>query len=123
MNEEDFDNWIAAYIDIYDSSEDLEENHPSYWAIERFVDLEAEFPETCWVAILTIVAKQPSNRILENLAAGPLEELLELHGVGYIDRIEKEAHVNPEFRNLLNSLWKITDEAIWKRILRARLGN
>jgi len=121
MNEEDFDNWITAYIEVYDSNGDRDENHPSYWAIERFVDLEAEFPEICWVAILTIVAKNPSQRILDNLASGPMEELLELHGAEFIDRIEKEARANPSFQNLLQSVWEITNKALWERILRARL--
>jgi len=120
MNEEDFDNWITAYIDVYDNNGDRDENHPSYWAIERFVDLEAEFPETCWVAILTIVAKKPSQRILDNLASGPMEELLELHGAEFIDRIEKEARANLGFRNLLQNVWEITNKGLWERILRAR---
>lgn len=121
MNKEDFDNWVAAYIVLFDSNNDPDENHPSYWAIERFVDLEADSPEDCWAAILSIVAKNPSARILANLASGPMEELLELHGNEYIDRIEKEARINADFRNLLHNVWEITNETIWRRILRARL--
>ena len=121
MNETDFDNWVAAYIDVYDNSNDPDENHPSYWAIERFVDLEADSPEECWAAMLSIVAIKPSPRVLANLADGPMEELLELHGIEFIDRIEKEAQINPDFRNLLHRVWEITDKAIWQRLLRARL--
>jgi len=69
---------------------------------------------------LTIVAKKPSQRILDNLASGPMEELLELHGAEFIDRIEKEARANLGFRNLLQNVWEITNKGLWERILRAR---
>ena len=121
MKKEDFDNWVAAYIDIFSNQDEPDERHPSYWAIEQFADFEADYPEECWNAMLSIVAKEPTPRILANLAAGPMEELLELHGSDYIDRIEKEARINPDFRNLLHSVWEITNKSIWKRVLRARL--
>ncbi|MBT8147055.1 MAG: hypothetical protein KJN90_09390 [Gammaproteobacteria bacterium] len=121
MDKSSFDKWVEAYIDLYDNNDVPDENHPSYWAVERFVDLEADFPEDCWAAILSIVAKRPTPRILANLASGPMEELLELHGNEFIERIEKEARTNPDFRNMLHSVWEITNEAIWRRLLRVRL--
>ena len=121
MNKTDFDNWIKAYIDLFDNNNAPDEHHPSYWAVEQFADFEADNPEDCWAAILGIIAKKPSPRILAKLASGPMEELLELHGKDYIDRIESEAARNPDFRDMLHSLWEITNEEIWRRVLRARL--
>lgn len=114
------DEWVDAYISVYDSNDSLDEEHPCYWAIEKFADLEAGFPELCWQAIREIVERQPAHKILANLAAGPLEELVELHGPEYIDRIEKEAQSSSSFRVLLRELWETTNETIWSRILRAR---
>jgi len=121
MNKADFEKWVAAYIDVYENDNDPDENHPSYWAIEQFADMEADFPEECWAAILSIVAKRPTPRILAHLASGPMEELLELHGNEFIERIEKEAKTNSDFRKLLHSVWEITNKAIWQRLLKARL--
>lgn len=120
MAVENLEEWVNAYIAIYDGNDSIGEEHPCYWAIERFVDLEADFPELCWQAITEIVEKKPVHRVLVNLAAGPLEELVELHGSEYIDRIEKQAKSNSDFRVLLRELWETTDETIWSRILRAR---
>ena len=120
MAVENLEEWIAAYIAIHDGNDPIGEEHSCYWAIERFVDLEADFPELCWQAITEIVEMKPAHRVLANLAAGPLEELVELHGAEYIDRIEKQARSSPDFRILLQQLWETTDEAIWSRILRAR---
>lgn len=120
MAVEDIDEWVDAYISIYESNDPVGEEHPCYWAIEKFVDLEADFPELCWQAINEIIEKKPTKRVLANLAAGPLEELVELHGPDYIDRIEKVAQSSSDFRVLLRELWETTDEAIWARLLRAR---
>lgn len=120
MAVENLDVWVDAYISVYDSDDSLDEEHPCYWAIEKFADLEADSPELCWQVIRKIVERQPVHRVLANLAAGPLEELVELHGPQYIDRIEKEAQSNSDFRVLLRELWETTNESIWSRILQAR---
>lgn len=123
MTEEEFHNWVEAYIEIYSGKEEFDEFHPQYWAIEKFADLEADSPEICWAAILIIQRKNPDERVIANLAAGPLEELVELHGDDFIERIEKEARSSSQFRNLLNLLWETTDEELWKRIVKARLDS
>lgn len=120
MAVEDLDKWVSAYISVYESDDPIGEEHPCYWAIEKFADLEADSPELCWQAITEIVEQKPSQRVLANLAAGPLEELVELHGPEYIESIEKQAQTNPDFRILLRELWETTNGAIWSRILRAR---
>lgn len=123
MTEQEFERWINAYIDIYSSNSEVDEFHPHYWAIEHFVDLEADHPEVIWAAIITILKKAPAERVLANLASGPLEELIELHGTEYISRIEKEAQENPPFRSLLHGVWETTNPAIWARVVRARLDS
>ncbi|MBT3532029.1 MAG: hypothetical protein HOF74_08070 [Gammaproteobacteria bacterium] len=123
MTEEEFHNWVAAYIEIYSGKEEFDEFHPQYWAIEKFVDLEADSPEICWAAVLIILRNNPDERVLANLAAGPLEELIELHGNDFIDRIEKESRSSPLFRSMLQGVWETTDEVIWNRVLKARLDS
>jgi hypothetical protein len=78
----------------------------------------------CDLHRLQIDKPRPDEEITQHgihrLAAGPLEELIELHGVEYIDHIEKTAQTNLNFRLVLRKLIETTDKNIWSRILRAR---
>ena len=74
-------------------------------------------PELAWQAI---VAATHDPRIVAHfdvLAAGPVEDLLSLHGPSFIDRVETEAQANPNFASLLGGVWRLnmTDE-VWVRV-------
>jgi hypothetical protein len=120
MEMEEFSAWVDAYIEVHDSDSASDEHHPCYWAIEKFADMEMDFPDLNWAAMLQIISTTTSDSVIQSLAEGPLEELVELHGVEYIDKIEKEAQSNLNFRLLLRELIETTDKTIWNRILRAR---
>ena len=120
MEMEELNAWVNAYIDVQESENPSDENHPSYWAIERFADLEMHHPDLNWAAMLQIISLTTSDKVVYSLASGPLEELVELHGMEYIDKIEKAAQSNLNFRLLLRALIETTDKNIWARILRAR---
>ncbi|MEX0964409.1 MAG: DUF6869 domain-containing protein [Pseudohongiellaceae bacterium] len=112
--------WVDAYIEVHESGNSSNEHHSCYWAIEKFADMEMNHPDLNWAAMLQIISKSTSDSVIEALAEGPLEELVELHGEQYIDRIEKVAQSNLDFRLLLRELIETTDKTIWNRILRAR---
>ena len=120
MENEELEKWVDAYIEVYDHEEIVDEFHPCYWAVEKFADLEADAPEFCWEAMKSILAKSSSERVLTNIALGPMEELIELHGADYIGKIEKEAQTNLNFREMLRAVLETTNEEVWNRVLRAR---
>ena len=120
MEMEELNAWVNAYIEVHDSENSSNENHACYWAIEKFADMEMDHPDLNWAAMLQIISLSTSATVIYHLAAGPLEELVELHGVEYIDQIEKAAQTNLNFRLLLRELIETTDKNIWSRILRAR---
>jgi len=120
MEMEDLNEWVNAYIEVHESGNSSDEHHACYWAIEQFADMEMERPDLNWAAMLQIVSITTSDSVIHNLAQGPLEELVELHGAQYIDKIEKAAQTNLNFRLLLRELLETTDKPIWARILRAR---
>lgn len=63
----------------------------------------------------------PSHHVFQNLAAGPLEELLSRHGAELIEEIEVEARRSPEFNLLLGGVWKNSmSEEVWRRVCAAR---
>ena len=110
-----------AWITAHSSSVSPEERDKNFWAYGRLYCLVLDSPHQAWTAILTILDKDASEDTMMNLAAGPLEDLLSKHGPEVIDRVEKEAHANPTFSNLLGGVWQSgTDDQIWKRIERVR---
>jgi hypothetical protein len=79
-------------------------------------ELIQEAPEEAWLTILEIVTQDNSSWNIENLGAGPLEDLLVYHGPVFIGRIEALAD-NPSVRALAQQAWKndMTDQ-VWERL-------
>jgi Family of unknown function (DUF6869) len=88
-----------------------------FWAFERLSDLVRDDPEDAWKVIEMIRRLDGADRVLANLGAGPLENLLVAHGDEFIDRIECLAKSDEQFRKLLGIVWqnKMSD-AIWMRV-------
>lgn len=87
------------------------------WSFEEIYDLTHKDPQTAWDVILTILKIDQSPIIVQNLSAGPLEDLLVYHGEQIIVLVEAEATKNQKFAKLLGGVWKnaIKDE-IWNRV-------
>ena len=120
MEMEELNDWVNAYIEVHETGNSSNEHHSCYWSIEKFADMEMDHPDLNWAAMLQIVSLTTADSVIQHLAEGPLEELVELHGAEYIDKIEKTAQTNLNFRLLLRELLETTDKNIWSRILRAR---
>lgn len=120
----DLEAWIAAYIEAQSLEKTINEDHPLWWAVDRFMDVltSLQAAEAAWCAILAILAKNPSDRVLANLAAGPLEDVIEYWGPNFIDRIEQLAWGDLQFRNLLTGVWETSSAEIWNRVQRAASG-
>ena len=88
--------WIEYY-----SSKD----NSLLWASEELNDLCHEYPEKGWKVILEISSLTDDPRVLGNLAAGPLEELLCTHGAQFIERFEVHTRQNPEFVPVTKGIW------------------
>jgi hypothetical protein len=83
----------------------------------KFHDIEYHQPEILWAMILAIHTRDQSVHIREVLSAGPLENLLALHGEQFIDRVESEARRDPSFAKLLGGVWKNRmSDAVWQRV-------
>jgi len=92
----------------------------SFWAWEELDQLCSNQPDVGLATILQILATDQSDAVFENLAAGPLEDLLVRHGEEFIDRVEAEARRNPSFKLLLGGVWRnAMDPLVWERVQRA----
>ena len=120
LSADELNEWASAYIEAQESTETIDENHPMFWPIMKFFDLSLDHPEMCWTAILVILSREPSDKVLGILAAGPLEDLIEDHGPEYIEKIEAEAKANPAFKHLLGGVWESSTQEVWDRVQRIR---
>lgn len=92
---------------------------PNFVAFLDFGWLVEEDPEQAWATILQILPQTDSSRVLGQLAAGPLEDLLSYHGELFIERVEALAAIDPRFAFLLGGVWKFKmTDAIWDRVTR-----
>lgn len=110
--------WISNLMAPEDAQADMDPAHSMY-------EIPQEKPELCYAVILEALKLLPpdtSNHAYQQLAAGPLEDLIAYHGSALIDRIELEARRNPNFNLLLGGVWQndATPE-VWKRVEAARL--
>ena len=106
------DAWIVYYLSPVGSPA----KEATAWATDLY-DLEYHDPETLWLLILAIHARNQSPRIQEVLSAGPVEDLLAKHGDKFIERVEAQARQDAKFAKLLGGVWKnsMTDE-VWIRL-------
>lgn len=92
----------------------------SWWVLPQ------DEPELCYAAILQVIEllpSDPSNRVLQAIAAGPTEDLLAKHGATFITRIEAEARRNPPFNLLLGGVWRSSmTQDVWERVQASRLS-
>ena len=92
-----------------------------FWAFDEMVDLVRDKPFDAFEVILEILRITDEERILANLAAGPLEELLVEHGPEMIERILAlaKSDSDPKFRDLLQGVWgNSIEKVVWKQIER-----
>ena len=83
----------------------------------RLNDLTRDEPETAWPIIQEMWSLDQSDFILANIAAGPVEDLLRIHGPGFIGRVEQLAKRDPVFRKLLGAVWRAgMAKGVWERL-------
>ena len=98
------DDWIgycAAGSDVSD---------PRFAAWEKVDDLVRRDPESGWSLILELITAAADDKILANVAAGPLEDLLSRDADRFLEKVELEARRDPKFRRCLTGLWGLPQQ-------------
>jgi hypothetical protein len=93
------DDWIGYCAD----GSKVSDQRVTAW--ERVDDVVRRDPESGWSLVLELVAAAPDDRVLANVAAGPLEDLLSRDPDGFVERVEREARRDPKFRRCLTGVW------------------
>ncbi len=97
-------------------------------------DLVEDDPALAWDAIKAVLSgyteddlfseeRSEAQRVVGNMAAGPLEDLLDKHGPDFIDTVETEARRDRRMEWALSIVWQSSmPNEIWTRIQRAAGG-
>jgi hypothetical protein len=112
MTDQLVDSWIAEHKDY------RTERRPTVgWAFKELNRLCQEEPFAALRAIDQIITKDHSDPIMEVLAAGPLENVLVIHGTIIVDEIRKLAETNQAFRELMGGVWSAgIDPKVWEQV-------
>lgn len=117
MTNVNIEDLVTAWIALAHAQKESQEHERLFWAHGAFWNLCREEPDTAWDAILTVLARNPDARVVGNLAAGPMEDLLVHNGPAVIERVEERARSDVAVAALLGGVWKNDiDDDIWKRI-------
>jgi hypothetical protein len=97
---------------------DSQASRPMHWASDELRKAVDEDPRRALRVITAAVAAAPNDRDLALIAAGPLEDLLCLHGVQVIDDVERLAANDDRFRRALSGVWGDNRmvPAVWARV-------
>ncbi len=108
---------ISAWLELQARERDSPAFEELFWSEVELSRLAREDPGRCWRLIAAIVKRAPSQRAMESLASGALEEFLGSHGDEFIDTVEKHAQHDSTFALLLGGVWQgEMPEAIWQRV-------
>ncbi len=121
-NEDISRSWIAHYARMGRPSSaaqiNAHEDDPDWWAVDALMNLDSEDPVRALDIIFLIAEGSDDDWVLENLGAGPLENLID-DDLTLLDPIALEAASNPSLKKALQSVWRrdISEDA-WTRLQR-----
>lgn len=79
------------------------------WLTEMMISGPPDGPDQAWPIILQLVARAPDDDVLGFIGAGAVEELVNHHGMRFLDRIVQQAASDPRFRRVLGEAWPAED--------------
>ncbi len=93
----------------------------TWWAADLIYRALDRNPERAWRIILIVLDKAQSGDDLNDLGAGPLEDLLHDYPDQFIERVEELASTNAKFKQALKNVWgrKTIPAPFYDRIQRA----
>jgi hypothetical protein len=98
-------NWLRYYRDASAFGRDSPITEQSFVGYETLDDLCWKEPIHALKIVRDIFETHPEEKILYDLAAGPLEDLLVRHGNEVIPHLNQHIQENPEILTLLKSVW------------------
>ncbi|MEO8242953.1 MAG: DUF6869 domain-containing protein [bacterium] len=98
--------WLAtAYLKHIGEPEPQNASDDGFWAWECSRELSQSWPDQCLQFVQWCLRDLTGPHQASVVAAGPLEDLIALHGGAVIDRIEALARQSDRYRYLLSGVW------------------
>jgi len=97
--------WIRYHVEKRKGTD------PLFAAWEQVDEVVRRDPEAGWILALALVEAAPDDWVLANVAAGPLEDLLNKFSDVLIERVEIQARRDPKFRRCLTGVWGLPPSA------------
>jgi hypothetical protein len=86
-----------------------------FWAWQEVDRLACSDPWVGWRITQNLIKKAPTDEALAYVAAGPLEDLLEVHGMAIIDEVTMAARADKRLQLALSHVWMDDDIPVWGR--------
>jgi hypothetical protein len=96
---------VAYLVHAFGASHGQGHREDATWARDALDAMVRNDPDAAWPLLIDLVNSSPDDATLAYIAAGPLEDLIVLHGVTMIDRIESTAATNGRLRRALTGVW------------------
>jgi hypothetical protein len=97
------------------------ENEDQQCAFADVIDLLRDSPEDCWRLIELACHMDLSIEQAAYFAAGPVEDILGMHGEVFIDKLEVTARAQARMKTFVAGVWRgQMSDAIWGRVLALR---
>lgn len=108
--------FVKSWMAIQDALAGTEAYEKNFWAHEELAGLCEDKPQDAWEVIIALVDAATSEPLLEAIGAGPLQELMAMHGAEFISRVEQEAAASARFRRAMAGAWLDGDDTpVWER--------
>lgn len=110
------DEFVQSWMAMQNSLPGTEPYESNFWAHEELAGLCESSPEDAWEVILALVHATRADTLLQAIGAGPLADLMTLHGEQYIALVEGEAAADARFRMAMTGAWLDSEDTpVWKK--------
>ena len=94
-----------AWIELCGFKQGSPEHENRFWAWEKLNDSTDKNPEVAWSIITYILNSTDSSTVLDNLGAGPLEDMMCKHDRFTLTKIENEISSNSRLKECMSFVW------------------
>lgn len=104
--------FISTWIKLQHADQESQQAEELMWAANKLNILCITDPLDAWDLTKGIADETDNEWVLTNLASGPIESLLSMHGDSVISLILEYAGKSEKFKKSLSNVWKneISDE-------------
>lgn len=94
------------------------------WSREYMTELVRKRPADAWSVIVQLLDRAPTDDAIATIAAGPLEDLMSLHGADFIESATTLARNNPKFQRALSGVWHQDGMSpkVWRQLQKIARG-